>query len=239
MRAMPVPGPGISVVIPTLDEAACIAGQLRAVAIAADPLEIIVVDGGSTDDTAEQVRASGGARLLVSPRGRARQLNAGAAAARGDILLFLHADVRLPPDAGDHIHRTLSRPGVVAGAFQTQTVLDGDSARSRWIRPLLPIVDLRSRYTRWPYGDQGLFVWRREFEAVGGYPDVALMEDLALSRELGRRGRLGRAGARVVVSGRRFAARPLYYAAVMNTFPLLYALGVPAERLAALYPPER
>ena len=236
---MPAMGaPRISVIIPVLDEAARICAQLSSAIAHADPAEVIVVDGGSTDDTVARVRADGRAVLLSAARGRARQLNAGAAAATGDILLFLHADVRLPPGAAGHIRATLAQPGCVAGAFRTRTLLDSDT-QNAWIRPLLPIADLRSRYTRRPYGDQALFVWQRAFASVGGYPDVALMEDLALSHALARAGHIGRAPAAVTVSARRFAARPLYYAAVMNVFPLLYALGVPTERLAALYLTER
>lgn len=228
----------ISVVIPTLNEADRIGEQIAATAASVRPLEIVVVDGGSDDVTSEVVRASGRARLLHAPRGRARQLNVGAAAAQGDILLFLHADVRLPENAAEQISQVLSSPGVAAGAFRTRTVLE-HSDRRQWLHSLLPIADLRSRYTRSPYGDQALFVWRWAFEEVGGYPEVELMEDLAFSRALRRCGQIGRASASVTVSGRRFASRPLYYAAVMNSFPLLYALGVPSKVLAALYPPER
>ena len=228
----------ISVVIPTLNEVDRIGAQLVATAAAVCPLEILVVDGGSDDGTGEVVRASGRARLLHAARGRARQLNTGAAAARGDILLFLHADVRLPEGAAEQIRTVLSAPGVVAGAFRTRTVLEPSEHR-QWLSPLLPIADLRSRYTRRPYGDQALFVWRWAFEAVGGYPEVELMEDLAFSKAIRRCGQIGRASASVTVSGRRFAAHPLYYTTVMNSFPFLYAIGVPPRLLAALYPPAR
>jgi rSAM/selenodomain-associated transferase 2 len=227
------------VVIPTLNEADRIEAQLAATVAAVSPLEIVVVDGGSEDGTAAVVQASGLARLLHAPRGRAGQLNAGAAAAQGDILLFLHADVRLPQNADRQIEQVLCAPGMAAGAFQTRTVLEPSDQARPWLRSLLPIADLRSRYTRSPYGDQAMFVWRWAFESVGGYPDVDLMEDLAFSRAIRQCGQIGRAAAAVTVSGRRFAARPLYYATVMNSFPLLYALGVPPRMLAVLYPPER
>ena len=121
--------------------------------------EIIVVDGGSTDTTGG-VAAARGARLIGAPRGRGVQLRSGGEAARGDWLLFLHADVRLPTDAFHHVTRALADPRVVAGAFKTWTV--DDVGRSR-LGPLLHLADLRSRYTRLPYGDQALFVRAEAF----------------------------------------------------------------------------
>ncbi len=224
--------PRVSVVIPVLDEEVRIGAQLEAVLRIAGFHEVIVVDGGSRDATVARVRAAGAARLLVAPRGRASQLNAGAHAATGDVLLFLHADVRLPGDALRRIEEALADEGVVAGAFRTWTVAD---AGPILLAPLLHLADLRSRYTRLPYGDQALFVRAEAFRRAGGFPDQPLMEDLELSRRLGRLGRIRVVPARVIVSGRRFQARPVYFALAMNLFPALYAAGVSAATLKRFY----
>lgn len=221
----------VSVVMPVLDEAGRIGAALDALAGFSGLGEVIVVDGGSRDETAAIARARG-ANVLTAPRGRGSQMNAGAAAARGEILLFLHADTALPPDALEHVGETLRSPEVVAGAFRTWTVADGSPP---WFAPLLHLADLRSRVTRLPYGDQALFVRADVFRAVGGFPEVALMEDVALSRRLRAFGEIRTCRANVQVSGRRFVARPLFSLAVMNTFPLLYRMGVPAATLARLY----
>jgi rSAM/selenodomain-associated transferase 2 len=194
--------------------------------------EVLVVDGGSSDGTVERARAFPGVRVLSAPRGRASQMNAGAERARGSVLLFLHADVRLPPEAFHHVTRALEDPGVVAGAFKTWTV--DDVGRSR-LGPLLHLADLRSRYTRLPYGDQALFVRAEAFRAAGGFPAQPLMEDLELSRRLWKLGRIRTVDARVTVSGRRFLARPLFYFLAVNGFPLLYRLGVSPASLLRLY----
>ena len=224
--------PRISVIVPALDEERRIAPALRALVDSEAWHEVIVVDGGSSDRTAELARAVDGVRVLESPRGRARQMNRGAAAATGDVLLFLHADVGLPPDARERIAAALADPAVVAGAFRTWTV-PGD--RRSWLSPLLHLGDLRSRYSGLPYGDQAVFVRAGVFQQIGGFPDQPLMEDLELARRLRRVGRIRIVPARVRVSGRRFLARPLYYFLLVNFLPLLYALGVPASRLARLY----
>jgi rSAM/selenodomain-associated transferase 2 len=227
------PRPVISVIIPALDEEARIGVHLERLATVPGLHEVIVVDGGSRDRTAERVKAAGRARLLVAPRGRGTQLNVGAAAAAGDVLLFLHTDVELPPDAARWIAEALRDPDVVAGAFRTWTVPDG--ARRRWLAPLLHLADLRSRHARLPYGDQAMFVRARAFRAVGGFPEQALMEDLELGRRLSRAGRIGTVPCSVRVSGRRFQARPVRSLVLMNVFPLLYRLGVPPRVLARLY----
>jgi GT2 family glycosyltransferase len=159
-------------------------------------------------------------------------MNLGAQAARGDVLLFLHVDVALPEDARARVAAALADPAVVAGAFRTWTVADG---RASWLAPLLHLGDLRSRYSSLPYGDQAVFVRAGTFRQIGGFPDQPLMEDLELARRLRRVGRIRIVPARVRVSGRRFLARPLYYFLLVNFLPLLYALGVPAARLARLY----
>ncbi|HLK99021.1 MAG TPA: TIGR04283 family arsenosugar biosynthesis glycosyltransferase [Myxococcaceae bacterium] len=222
----------ISVIIPVLNEEQRIGQRLQELC-ALEPLrELLVVDGGSTDATVERARAFPRVTVLSAPRGRASQMNAGAQAATGSVLLFLHADVALPPDAPRHITTALEDPRVVAGAFKTWTV--DDVGRSR-MGLLLHLADLRSRYTRYPYGDQALFVRAEAFRAVGGFPQQPLMEDLELSQRLWKLGRIRTVDARVTVSGRRFLARPVFYFLAINGFPLLYKLGVSPHTLLRLY----
>jgi len=224
--------PAVSIVVPVLDEEARIQQTLGALCGEGAWHEVIVVDGGSRDRTVELARDFP-VRTLSAPRGRARQMNAGAAAATGSVLLFLHADVELPADALAHVSTALADPCVVAGAFRTWTVADTD--RRPWFAPLLHLADLRSRYTRLPYGDQAMFVHAAAFHAVGGFRPLALMEDLDLSQRLRREGRIRTVAARVRVSGRRFVAHPLADTAAVNLFPLLYRMGVSADTLARLY----
>lgn len=222
----------LSVVIPTLDEEARIAARLDELAVAPGIHEVLVVDGGSRDATVAIASRRAGVRVLSAPRGRAAQQNAGAAAASGDVLLFLHADVSLPAGAAAQVARALADPSVVAGAFRTWTVPD---ARPSLLALLLHLADIRSRYSRLPYGDQAIFVRTGAFRAVGGFPDQPLMEDLELSRRLRRLGRIRIVPASVRVSGRRFLARPVPYTLAVNLFPALYALGVSPAALRRLY----
>lgn len=224
----------LSVIIPVLDEQARIGPLLDALDGTTGIDEVLVVDGGSHDGTVAQVSSRPRVHLLRAPRGRAAQLNAGAALASGDVLLFLHADGRLPEDARRWIERALFHPAVVAGAFRTWTVFDQPGPRP-WFAPLLHLADLRSRYARLPYGDQALFVRADAFRRAGGFPNLALMEDLELARRLRRLGRIRTVPARVTVSGRRFVARPILYTLLVNLFPTLYRLGVPPELLAQMY----
>lgn len=220
----------VSVIIPVLDEERVIARRLAELA-ALGVDEVLVVDGGSRDRTAAVVGTHPGVRLLHAPRGRAAQMNAGAAEAGGDVLLFLHADVSLPADALAHITRALADPRVVAGAFRTWTVAD----RPTRLGPLLHLADLRSRYSGLPYGDQAIFVRASTFHAVGGFPPLPLMEDLALSQRLRDAGQLRVVPARVQVSGRRFLEHPVLSTLLVNVYPTLYRLGVPPELLARFY----
>jgi rSAM/selenodomain-associated transferase 2 len=222
----------LSVVIPTLDEAVRIGVRLDELAATPGVDEIVVVDGGSRDETIDVAASRPGVRALRAPRGRATQQNAGAAAAKGSVLLFLHADVSLPPDAPRQVQRALDDARVVAGAFRTWTV--PDAGRSL-LAPLLHLADLRSRYSALPYGDQAIFVRAEAFRRVGGFPDQPLMEDLELSRRLRRLGRIRIVPASVRVSGRRFLARPIYYTLAVNLFPVLYALGVAPATLKRIY----
>lgn len=223
---------GLSVIIPTLNEAKRLPQRLLELAATPGVDEVIVADGQSDDGTDDLARAFPNVRCVQAPRGRARQMNAGAADAGGSTLLFLHADVRLPTDAASHIAKALASPGVVGGAFKTHHVADGGRYR---LGPLLRAADLRSRVTRAPYGDQGIFVRAADFRALGGYADIPLMEDVEFSRRLSARGDVVTVSAEVEVSGRRFETRPIYYTALVNLFPLLYRLGTPPEILARLY----
>jgi rSAM/selenodomain-associated transferase 2 len=222
----------VSVIVPVLNEQARIGALLDRLAAMAGFHEVIVVDGGSDDGTVEIVRSRSAVRGVSAPKGRATQMNAGSGIATGDVLLFLHADVRLPDDAVRRVRESLADPEVVAGAFRTWTV--ADAGRS-WLAPFLHLADLRSRVTSLPYGDQALFVRAATFRRIGGFPEIELMEDVELSRRLRRAGRIRRVRASVTVSGRRFLARPLYYPLLMTLFPLLFRLGVPPSRLARLY----
>ena len=219
----------ISIVIPVLDEAGRIVATLAALApLRAQGAELIVVDGGSSDGTAALCKGLADA-VLSAPRGRALQMNAAARAASGAVLLFLHADTRLPDDALAQI----------AQAVQTQPWGRFD-VRIAGRSPILPVVaalmNTRSRLTGIATGDQALFVRRDAFDAVGGFPAQPLMEDIELCKRLRRLGRPACLRAKVVTSGRRWDSRGAWRTiGLMWRLRLLYWLGVPAERLAAAY----
>jgi rSAM/selenodomain-associated transferase 2 len=222
----------ISVVIPTLNEASCLAETLRSVRDER-PREILVVDGGSTDDTCRL--ACEADRLLNGPRGRAAQMNYGAAQASGEILLFLHADCTLEPGALRTAERCLHRRGAIAGCFQ-MTVTDA--------RPIYRLVDAaataRARLTGLIYGDQGLFIERGLFERIGGFPPLRFMEDVFLSKMLRRHGRAVVAPRRIFVSPRRWQKQGVVRQTLRNwTLTALAAAGVHPDRLAAFYPVVR
>ncbi|MCA9628877.1 MAG: TIGR04283 family arsenosugar biosynthesis glycosyltransferase [Myxococcales bacterium] len=239
--------PRLSVIVPTLNEARRIQSLMSWLGRLNGIDEVVVSDGGSDDGTAQLARDSGypGAlQVLEGPRGRGQQLNRGARAARGQQLLFIHADCLPPRDSAYWIRRTLRQPDTAAGAFKTWHVSEERLAslasgcpgvNEGGSRPWLHLADLRSRYTRLPYGDQGLFITRESFERSGGYPDQPLMEDLEFSRRLCRFGAIRTAPSCMLVSGRRFEARPLRDTCLVNVFPVLYGFGVPATRLAAWY----
>lgn len=189
----------VSIIIPALDEADEIEATLASALGQPGPVEVLVVDGGSADGTPE-VAARCGVRVLRAERGRARQMNAGAAVARGDVLLFLHADTRLPPGALDAVRAALAEPDVVAGCFRTAF----DAAASPWMR--LWQARLWMRWHRLAFGDRAPFVRRAAFEALGGFPDQPIFEDLELVRWTRRHGRFAFLDAAVVTSARRFRA---------------------------------
>lgn len=221
--------PKLSVVIPTLNEAATLPATLARVQ-AAKSVEIVVADGGSDDATAA-IAAAAGARVVCAPRGRAQQMNAGAAQATGAVLLFLHADVLLPEDYGDWIERLLAAPGTIAGAFELAIALP--DWRFRWLERS---ANWRSRWLRMPYGDQGLFLRAATFWDLGGFPLLPIMEDYELVRRLRQRGRVAIAPRPALASGRRWQTLGLVRTTAINQAIVLgYRLGVPPERLAAFY----
>lgn len=222
----------ISAIVPTLDEGPRIASTISALQIAGVD-EVIVADGGSRDDTTLRARAAG-AVVIAAPRGRASQQNAGAEEASGEALWFVHADTIVPVDAGREIRETLAAAGTVGGAFCTRHVYDGPGP-APWAARLLPLADLRSRLGRPAYGDQAMFVRSDEFAALGGFPAQPILEDIALAIRLRRRGRMPTLPARVIVSGRRFVARPLTMTALVHAIPVLAAAGVPLTTLARLW----
>lgn len=188
----------LSIVIPALNEAAGIAAALEALGTWRQAgVEVILVDGGSADATAEAARPYVD-RLIVAPRGRARQMNAGAAAACGEVLLFLHADTRLPNDAPRLIAQALAG-GRLWGRFDVRI-----AGKPVLLRLVARLMNLRSRLTGVATGDQALFVRRTAFATVGGFPEIALMEDIALSRRLLRLSRPACLRAQAVTSGRRW-----------------------------------
>jgi len=221
-----------SVIIPALNEATGIARTLRS-ARADGPYEIIVVDGGSTDATREQ--AASADLVLSGPRGRAVQMNLGAAHASGDALLFLHADCEPEPGWLAAIGKTLSRRGVIAGCFRMRVAEPG---------ALYRLIDAcaaaRVRLSGIVYGDQGLFLRRETFTAVGGFPPLRLMEDVYLSLRLRRLGRVALASARLRVSARRWQRAGLVRQTLRNwTLTALAVAGVQPDRLARFYPVVR
>jgi rSAM/selenodomain-associated transferase 2 len=222
-----------SVIIPTLNEESCLAGTLRALREQA-PYEVVVVDGGSTDATCTIARREGGI-LLNGPRGRAAQMNHGAARASGEGLLFLHADCRLQSRALASAARCLARSGVIAGCFHMRV-----EARGWLFRSIDAAATARVRLTGQVYGDQGLFLTRQVFDEVGGFPQLGLMEDVSISKKLRRRGRIAVAARRIYVSPRRWQHHGIIRQTLRNwTLTALAAGGVHPDRLAAFYPVVR
>lgn len=232
----------ISLIVPTLCERERIGSQLTRLSELDGLAEVIVVDGRSDDGTLAEVERRvpdfpGRLLALSSERGRAVQMNHGASSATGDVLWFVHADTELPPDATKWVARAMAGPRVVAGAFKTHTVADGLPSHwwQRSARYWLRLADLRSRYTRLPYGDQAIFVRRQAFEQLGGFREIPLMEDLELSTRLSRLGAIETVPATVRVSGRRFLEHPIRDTLLVNVFPTLFRSGVSPATLANLY----
>ncbi len=240
----------ITVVIPTLNEEAVLPRTLsQAASLGFD--ELIVVDGGSHDRTREIVQAFASApaislqrsilspqssalspvSLLTAPPGRANQMNAGAAASEGTVLLFLHADTSLPSDARQAVERALEDPACVGGRFDVRFERDSGPG---WL--ISRMMNLRSRWTGIATGDQAIFVRRSLFEQLGGYSDLPVMEDVDFSRRLKRTGRLSALRSKVITSYRRWDTRgPLRTILLMWVLRFLYWIGISPHRITRLY----
>lgn len=229
-----MPAPRLSIVMPVLDEGERIDAAIHALApLVARGAELIVVDGGSRDGTADRARACG-AVVLEAPRSRAAQMNAGAASARGGSLLFLHADTRLPDGADGLIARALRTHAW--GRFDVR--IDG---RHPMLRMVAAMMNLRSRLTGIATGDQAMFVTRAAFEQAGRFPQQPLMEDIELSARLRRVGRPACLAARATTSGRRWE-RDGAWRTILLMWRLRFAYwrgAPPAELHRRYYGPPR
>lgn len=223
----------ISIIIPTLNEENSIAQTLSALAQLDGSVEVVVVDGGSADETARLVRARG-VKLIDSERGRGAQMAAGARAAQGTVLWFLHADTIPAPDAVKHIVESLRDPMVVGGNFDVR--FDSQQFSARW----LTWTYRRLRAVGLCYGDSAIFVRRAAYERAGGFKPLPIFEDLDFLRRLKRKGKFVHLSSTVITSGRRFE-RGGFVRTFMRwtTLQLLYWLGVNPRRLGAFYVPVR
>ena len=237
-----MPGPGrahapysIAAVVPALNEEESLPDTLSR--LTRGGFDVIVVDGGSTDRTVAVARPLA-QEVIISPRGRARQMNAGGALAinkGAQILFFLHADSHPPDNAQRLILQALSRSQAAAGTFFLR--IDSTDPRLRLIQGL---ANFRTRLFKIPYGDQGLFLKTSTFEAVGGFPDISLMEDLDMVRRLKKLGRIVLAPAFMSTSPRRYLERgPLMNTLRNQRRQIRYYLGTPPEKLADDYPDVR
>jgi rSAM/selenodomain-associated transferase 2 len=222
----------VSVIIPTLNEEACL-GEALSLLRQHRPREIIVVDGGSRDATCHL--AAPADLLLHGPRGRAAQMNLGAAHATGDVLLFLHADCALEKGALEDVECLLKRREVAAGCLTMSVRACG------WLfRCIERCATLRVRLTGLVFGDQGLFLRRDVFKSLGGFPPLSFMEDLFLSQKLRRHGRILVSPRRIFVSPRRWQRHGLVRQSLENWLLTgLAAAGIHPDRLAVFYPDVR
>jgi rSAM/selenodomain-associated transferase 2/rSAM/selenodomain-associated transferase 1 len=228
-RTWDTPLPDISIIIPTLNETENLRSTLASAESGADA-EIIVVDGGSTDETVELAK-SFGVRLLTTAASRAGQVNVGALAASSDVLLFLHGDTRLPAGFDKYVRNILTMPGTVAGAFALG--IDGPEIGLRIIEKL---ANFRSRFLQMPYGDQAIFLRASLFRSIGGFPEIPIMEDFVFMRRVKKEGRVVIAPIAVTTSSRRWKELGILKTTFINQAVLLaYFLGSDHQRLARWY----
>ncbi len=221
--------PMISIVIPAINEEATIGNAIKK-ALTGKNVEVILADGGSDDHTRD-ISASMGAHVVTAQKGRAWQMNEGARAAAGDILLFLHSDSILPDDFDNGIRRALTDPRIAVGAFGL--CFDADTPT---MRAMALGANLRSRLLSLPYGDQALFVRRADFHEAGGFPQIPIMEDVAFVQSMKKRGRIAILTSRITTSSRRYQTMGPFRTWVINQVAMAgFFLGMPPEELAVLY----
>ncbi|MBI1243263.1 MAG: glycosyltransferase [Nostoc sp. RI_552] len=219
----------ISIIIPTFNESE----NIQAAIASTEPsinVELIVVDGGSKDNTVS-IAQSLGVKVISSPPGRATQMNAGAIAATGDILLFLHADTRLPSGFDDMIRTALQQPKSIAGAFCLR--IDAPCWSLRWVEKG---VTWRSRFCQMPYGDQAIFLTKEVFYKIGMFPNLPIMEDFQLIRRLKHTGKIIIIPVPVVTSARRWLKKGVLYTTMLNQIVIIaFFLGVSPRRISCWY----
>ncbi len=224
-----IPNLKISIIIPVLNEASTIA-PIISTALQAENVEIIVADGGSSDGTVE-IAQSLGVRVISTAARRATQMNAGAIAATGDILLFLHADTHLPRGYDSAARKALAKPSSVGGAFELK--IDG---RRLCLRLVEIGVNWRSNFLQMPYGDQAIFLSSATFDKIGGFPDLPLMEDFEFVRRLKKQGRIEIVPQPVLTSARRWQQVGVLKTTIVNQIVIIaYFLRVSPDRLAFWY----
>lgn len=220
----------LSIILPAIDEADAIESALAVTRGIPRVKERIVVDGGSRDGTEERALACGAKVIAAAPM-RSAQMNAGARAAEGTVLLFLHADTRLPPGFEHHVLEILDRPDTVAGAFRL-----GVDGHFPGLRVIEWLANFRSIFMGMPYGDQAIFISADRFHRAGGFPEIPIMEDFALMRRLRSQGRIGIARIAVATSSRRYDEYGFWRTTWINQLMILaYLLGISPARLARWY----
>jgi rSAM/selenodomain-associated transferase 2 len=219
----------ISIIIPVLNEAENIR-QAIAYTQPSTNIEVIVVDGGSQDDT-HKIASDLNVTIISSLPGRAAQMNKGATLAKGDILLFLHADTRLPTGFDVMIRTALQPTGTVAGAFAL-----GIDAKVASLRLVEWGVNMRSHFWQMPYGDQAIFLTKETFNKIGNFPELPFMEDFEIMRRLKRIGRITIIPVPVITSARRWLQKGIWKTTLINQIIIIaYLLGVPPQQLIRWY----
>ena len=223
----------ISIIIPTLNESKNIQATLASTQ-ASTNVEIIVVDGGSRDDTVDIVESLG-VKVIASYKNRARQMNAGAKNATGDILLFLHADTVLPADFDAMIRTALQQPSSVGGAFALRI-----NAPDVGLRLVEWGVKWRSKLFKMPYGDQAIFITKEKFNSIGGFPELAIMEDFELIRHLKTLGKITFIPVPVITSPRRWLKKGILQTTLINQIVIIaYFIGISPEIIRSWYRGEK
>jgi len=221
----------LSVIIPVFNEANTIAQTLKNLQSSARGVEIMIVDGGSRDQTIA-IAQDMGAKVIISPQpGRAMQMNTGAQYATGNILLFLHADTQLPPNYPEMVEATLNQPHTIAGAFPLQI------NSPRWsLRIIEKSVNARSRWLQMPYGDQAIFLQKETFHKLGGFPNVPIMEDFQFIQTVKKQGKIRLASQAVLTSARRWETLGVLKTTLINQLIILgYWFGISPIKLKKWY----